>query len=77
MALDGSEDHKIYHDLRPFWDELGMAKLREDSRIMHRSTVQLQQEQNINITAFHLTPQKTILFVRFFMTVQYSRACAV
>ena len=37
MALDGSEDHKIYHDLRPFWDELGMAKLREDSRIMHRS----------------------------------------
>jgi hypothetical protein len=30
LALDGSEDHLIYHDLLPWWNELGMAKVRED-----------------------------------------------
>ena len=32
LPLDGSQDHLIYHDLKPFWGELQMDDIRKDTR---------------------------------------------
>ena len=66
MALDGSEDHKIYHDLRPFWDELGMAKLREDSRIIRTK----HQQHGI---ASHTTKNNSVCKIFHDSTAQHVR----